>query len=394
MESAIEKAKKTACDAIDRAAPELKEISGSIWSNPELGLEEKHAHKLLTTFLEKHGFQTERSYKMETAFRATFISTSSTPNIAFISEYDALPSIGHACGHNLIAEVGVAAGLGLMAALQSSNDIKGKVTVLGTPAEEGYGGKIDLINAGAFEDIDIAMMAHPFPDNDVLPIALSRETIQVTYTGKASHAAGYPWEGINALDAAVMCYNSIACLRQQMKPNWRMHCIIKEGGVKVNIIPEKAVLHISFRAPTDAEKETLKAKVVEIYKAAAAATGCQVEVGLVGQPFSAVLHNKVMAGLYQSNLATLQTDDVPTVKSAVLGSTDMGNVSQIVPSIHPSFYIGGRAVNHTREFTKEAGDPKAQQYALIQAKVLASCAIDILMNPDILKNIKEEFLLR
>ncbi|XP_045165056.2 peptidase M20 domain-containing protein 2-like [Mercenaria mercenaria] len=392
MTSSIEKLKLTTCDAIDRVAADLKKISDNIWTNPELGLEERHAHNVLMTFLEKHGFLTERSYKLETAFRATFSSSSNVPNIVFISEYDALPSIGHACGHNLIAEVGIAAGLGLMEALKSSNNIRGKVTVLGTPAEEGYGGKIDLLNAGTFTDIDVAMMAHPFPDNDPTPIALARETMQITYIGKASHAAGYPWEGINALDAAVTCYNSIACLRQQMKPNWRVHYIIKEGGVKVNIIPEKAVLHIGIRAPTDSEMHILKSKVVEIYKVAAVATGCRVESEIVGKVYSAMLHNKVMVDLYKSNMATLQKEAVPSVQSAVLGSTDMGNVSQVVPSIHPSFHIGGREVNHTRGFTKEAGDAKAQQFALIQAKTLAMAAIDILMDPDLLNKIKEEFL--
>lgn len=391
MAGLVEELKKTACSTIDACATELGDISAELWNNPELGYEEKHAHGVLTMFLEKHGFQTERSYKFETAFRAAYTGKCPGPNIAFLSEYDALPSIGHACGHNLIAEVGVAAGLGLKSVLETSDKINGKVTVLGTPAEEYGGGKVELINAGAFKDVDVAMMAHPFPDNDPIPLALSEETMQVTYTGKPSHAAGYPWEGVNALDAAVMCYNSIACLRQQIKPTCRLHCIILEGGVKINIIPERAVIHIGFRGSTNEEKVQLKTKIEEIVKAAASVTGCKVEHENVGMPYSAMLHNREMVKLYESNLATVQTNAVPTVRGAVMGSTDMGDVSQVVPSIHPNFHIGGREVNHTRGFTREAGDSKAQTFALSQAKALAMTAIDILVFPKVLEKVKEEF---
>lgn len=382
--------KKIACNAIEEAASELHALSDDIWNHPELGFQEKHAHDVLTQFLKDKGLQVEESYKLETAFRGTY-GSETKPNICVISEYDALPEIGHACGHNLIAEVGVASAVGIMAAMKASGESLCKLTILGTPAEEGFGGKVDMIKAGAFEDIDIAMMSHPFPENDPTPIMLARENLEVTYVGKPSHAAGFPWEGVNALDAAVTCYNSIACLRQQLKPEWRVHCIIKEGGVRVNIIPEKATLQLAVRAPLDKDVALLKQKVVACFNAAATATGCQMSYKTLDKAYSSVLHNRPLVELYEKNLAGFVTDDIPTNKSALCGSTDMGNVTHLVPGIHPHFYIGGVGVNHTRGFTGDAGHPRAQKYTLIQAKAIAMTAVDIMLNPELLTKIKESF---
>ncbi|XP_052781615.1 peptidase M20 domain-containing protein 2-like [Mya arenaria] len=389
--SGAERLKQVACAAIDAAQEQLGDVSREIWCKPELAFKEKHAHKILTDFLDEHGFQTERSYKLETAFKATYGSRADGPNVSFISEYDALPEIGHACGHNLIAEVGVGAGLGLMAAMKVAGKPLGQVTVLGTPAEEGPGGKIHLIEAGAFTDVDVAMMAHPFPDNDFRPVALARLSLDVVYTGRASHAAGYPWEGVNDLDAAVTCYQGISCLRQQCKPDWRVHCIILEGGVKVNIIPERARLHVGVRAPSDEEMFMLKDKVMNIITSAATSTGCQVEHKLMSKPYSSMLSNEVMVGLFEKNVSRVQPPEVPTRPGSVFGSTDMGNVAHVVPSIHPNFHIGGRAVNHTRDFTGDAGSPMAQEYTLQIMKALAMTAIDILTDQERLQEIKQAF---
>ena len=177
----------------------------------------------MTDILERKGFTVFRKYKIETAFRAEIGSTEHGSHIAVICEYDALPEIGHACGHNLIAEVGVAAGLGIQAAFKASGTPLGKLSVIGTPAEEGKGGKIVLLKQHVFDGIDVAMMAHPTPSDDVSPIIIARERMTVRYTGKASHAAACPWEGLNALDAAVLCYQGVSCLRQQIRPTWRIH---------------------------------------------------------------------------------------------------------------------------------------------------------------------------
>ena len=330
----------------------------------------------------------ERSYTgIQTAFRATF--GSGRPNVCVISEYDALPEIGHACGHNLIAEAGVAAGLGLKAALECSGAPEGRVTVMGTPAEEAAGGKICLIANGAFKDIDLAMMVHPTPFTITMPTSLAVTQIAVTFTGKAAHAAAFPWEGVNALDAAVMAYNAISVLRQQMKPTWRVHGIIRNGGVKPNIIPEKSELFYSIRAPTMAEVDTLKVKVVSCFEAAATATGCQIDIQ---QPkpeetYMNLLSNPVLGQQYAENLKTLGVEF--KLEGEFTGSTDMGDVSHVVPSIHPMYTIGSGEATHTRAFTAVTNTAEAHDQTLTAAKAMAYTCIDVLTTKGMLEEAKK-----
>ena len=377
--------KQLACSVVDSHKDELFALSDAIWKHPELSYEEFKAHELLTDYLEKKGFAVERSYTgIKTAFRATF--GSGRPNVCVICEYDALPDIGHACGHNLIAEAGVAAGLGLKAALESGQDgIKGRVTVMGTPAEEGGGGKVLLIENGAFDDVDVAMMVHPYPQNVVVPNYLATGRHVVTYTGKAAHAAAFPWEGVNALDAAVTAYNSISVLRQQMKPDCRVHGVIKEGGVKPNIIPERAVMEYQIRAPSVCELNELEAKVRACYEAAATATGCQVKIESKGKPYNNLITNMTMAKLFGENMG----EGIKWEESPIMGSTDMGNVSHLVPSIHPCFAIGhGEAVNHTRDFTALANRPEAHMQAISFAKGMTCTGVDLLVTQGLLEKLK------
>ena len=381
--------KKLASLAIDESAEELRTIGDKIWSSPELCYKEYKAHDLLTGFLEKKGFSVERSYTgIETAFRATF--GSGRPNVCVICEYDALPEIGHACGHNLIAEAGVAASLGLKAALESSNAPKGRLTVMGTPAEEGGGGKEFLIRNGAFEDIDIAMMVHPAPHSAVRAIWNDVAQLEITYTGKAAHAAAFPWEGVNALDAAVMAYTSISVLRQQMKPTWRVHGIITNGGAKPNIIPEKASMEYYIRAPSKSELVTLRKKVDSCFEAAAKATNCSMEVVEPMPAYLDIANNPTLAKQYGENWATLgaKFDDIFDLRA----STDMGNVSYVVPSIHPIYCIGsGSEVNHTREFTTVSNTPEAHAETLVAAKAMAHTCIDVLTTDGLLEEIRKTF---
>ncbi|XP_003392005.2 PREDICTED: peptidase M20 domain-containing protein 2-like, partial [Amphimedon queenslandica] len=214
---------KVVSGAIEKEKESLKALSHEIWSNPELNYEEVIAHKVLTDYLEAKGFAVDREFcNIKTAFRARFGSGS--PNVCVICEYDALPTIGHACGHNLISEAGVAAGLGVKAYLETTG-LTGTITVLGTPAEEGGGGKILLIERGALKGIDVSMMVHPAPFEIIMPNHLSCAQLTVEFTGKAAHAAAFPWEGVNALDAAVLAYTNVSLLRQQMKPSWRVHAV-------------------------------------------------------------------------------------------------------------------------------------------------------------------------
>ena len=382
--------KKVALSSIDENAEELKTIGEKIWSSPELCYKEHKAHDLLTDFLEKKGFSVERSYTgIETAFRATF--GSGRPNVCVICEYDALPEIGHACGHNLIAEAGVAAGLGLKAALESSNAPKGRLTVMGTPAEEGGGGKIKLINNGAFEDIDIAMMVHPAPHSAIRLICTCISSLQVTYTGKAAHAAAFPWEGVNALDAAVMAYTSISVLRQQMKPTWRVHGVITNGGAKPNIIPEKASMEYYIRAPNKSDLALLRNKVDCCFEAAAKSTGCDVEIlEDMAATYLDIANNSTLAKRFGDNWGALGAsfDDIYDLGA----STDMGNVSYTVPSIHPIYQVGsGSEINHTREFTAVANTPEAHAETLVAAKAMAHTCIDVLTTDGLLDEIKKTF---
>lgn len=387
--------KERACYAIDNNSGILNELSQTIWKNPELAFKEFHAHDKLTKFLDNSGFQVEKSFKLETAFRATYSTNDNVaephPNIAFLCEYDALPGIGHACGHNLIAEVGVAAALGVQAALQSRN--MGTLSVIGCPAEEGLCGKADLIRLGAFEGVDVAMMAHPSQTTLAKPKYVSMTPLSIKYHGQTAHASSYPWEGVNALDAAVMCYNNISCLRQQMKPTWRVHGVIKNGGLQPNIIPEETELEFYIRTPTDPEMVTLKEKVAACVQAAALATGCTVDYKFGEKAYSNLLSNNTLAALFETNATSIgvkfETNEEKKQKFG--GSTDMGNLSHVIPSIHPKFYIGTMVSNHSPGFTEASGSETAQKYTLDVAKALAMMAIDIYMNPKLLKAIRSDF---
>ncbi|XP_014771841.1 xaa-Arg dipeptidase [Octopus bimaculoides] len=373
-------------------AQELSDISKEIWTNPELGFKEYKAHDILTNFLENYGLTVERKYILSTAFRATFETAGSEngPHIAIMCEYDALPDIGHACGHNLIAEVGIAAGVALKTAMDDEgNKLTGKLTVLGTPAEEGLGGKVKLIDAGALETVDVAMMAHPSNKSIWRPKYLCLQGLNIQFTGKASHASSAPWNGVNALDAAVLCYQNISCLRQQMKPTWRVHGIIKNGGIAPNIIPEFSEMEYFIRAPIKGELDTIVDKVICCANGAATATGCSLNYKLIQPGYWSLISNNTLADLFEKNSKTLSLEeDSGLVRYG--GSTDMGNISHIVPSIHPKFDIGARCHQHTRDFATAAGSPDAQEITLKIAECIALTAVDILQNPSLVQQMKSQ----
>ena len=383
--------KQRAISEIEKYSDELNKLGEEVWKNPELAYEEYKAHNLLTDYLERKGFDVVRSYLgFKTAFKATF-GSDAKPNICVISEYDALPEIGHACGHNLIAESGIAAGLAIKAALEANGAPLGRLTVMGTPAEEGGSGKVKLINKGAFSDhVDIAMMVHPCCCNILKPNFLANHYITVRYHGKAAHAAAFPWNGVNALDAAVLAYTNISVLRQQLKPTTRIHGIITNGGAKPNLIPEQSEMRYSVRAPTKQEAIEVQAKVNSCFEAAAKATGCTVHITESTPAYNDVRHNSVLCDLYEANSKQLGMTHVEYTTPT--GSTDMGNVSYIVPTIHPMYGIGdGTQVNHTREFTACANTPEAYQNTLIAAKAIAMTAIDLYTSPDLVKKANEAF---
>lgn len=392
--------KEKLCCCIDESKEKLRMLSQDIWSCPELAYEEHKAHdRLVQFFSQETGWKVQSHYKLQTAFRATWGPESSEQsdvvNVGFLCEYDALPGIGHACGHNLIAEVGAAAAVGLKDVLEKTQNlpVQVQVTVLGTPAEEDGGGKIDLLNEGAFDNMDVVFMAHPLQDNAPFLPLVAQHDVSIKYHGKASHASAYPWEGVNALDAAVLCYNNLSVLRQQMKPDWRVHGIIKHGGVKPNIIPDYTELEYYLRTPSRAELVLLKSKAEACFRSAAEATGCQVEVKYSKNAFDNLLRNKTLEDLYESNGKALGmefTTDEEVLNNAS-GSTDFGNVTFVVPGIHPYFYIGSKALNHTEEYTVASGDDRAQFFSLRTAKALAMTALDVLLRPEQLQRVKQEF---
>lgn len=386
----VDEAKRKARDTIEGLRDEAEELSLSIHSTPELNFEEHHAHDLLTGYLEKAGWVVQRAaYGMETAFRAS--AGSGSPAIAIFCEYDALPGIGHACGHNLIAAAGVAAAIGMRAALGEGN---GEVVVLGSPAEEGGGGKIYMLREGALDGIDAAMMVHPTPADSAWADMIAIGMYRIEYFGRGAHAAAFPWLGLNALDAVVMAYNAISAMRQQFRPTDRAHGIITDGGVKPNIIPDYAAAEYYFRARTVSELEELRARVLPCFEAAATATGCRMEISQVSVPYKDVRTNDTMAEAYVANMAELgltvpgKLESAPGMGGA---STDMGDVSYAVPSIHPLFGIQTHAVNHTAEFTTAAATREANDAMLRAAKAMAMTGIDLCLRPGLLENAKREF---
>ncbi|XP_061479302.1 xaa-Arg dipeptidase-like [Rhineura floridana] len=423
MTTSLEELKRRAAECIEASSERLGELSREIWSRPELAYEERQAHGAMTRFFtscpsppEEEVWLVQRSYKLETAFRADWqwdgyaaeAGQRKKPpppllRLGFLCEYDALPGIGHACGHNLIAEVGAAAALGLKGALESlrrSGPAAGllrqvpavKISVLGTPAEEGGAGKAVLIKSDAFNNLDVVFMAHPFQEDLSYMPAMANNHLTVQYYGKASHAAAYLWEGVNALDAAVLAYNNLSVLRQQIKPTWRLHGIIKRGGEKPNVIPSCTELEFYLRTPLLKELPILKEKAESCFRAAALATGCKVEFKRKYSDYYNVLRNECLEQTFTENGKKLGMHfSDKDILSGSSGSTDFGNVSYVVPGIHPYFYIGSEALNHTEEFTRAAGSDAAQKYALHTAKALAMTALDVIFRPGLLEQVQEDF---
>jgi amidohydrolase len=368
--------KRRAEERFDELEPALKDISRWMYEHPEVAFEEKETSARLVDFLEDNGFVVEYPvFGLETAFAAR-IGTSG-PEVVICCEMDALPEVGHACGHNIIAGAALGAGAALTALV---DDLGVRVTVLGTPAEEMYGGKIDLIRAGAFSGAAAAMMIHPALRDVVDPVFLGVAHIDVEFFGKESHAAFRPQIGVNALDAAVQAYVAISTLRQAMYPTDKVHGVITYGGGAPNVIPAYTAMSWYVRAATEERIEELYGKVIGCFEAAATATGCTYEVTIIGHRYSDLLSNPILSELYAANSAALGrpmglgVDEDPS--SA--GSTDMGNVSHEVPSIHPMLDIkSAPAVNHQKEFAAHTVSPTGERAIRDGALAMAWTIIDL-----------------
>ncbi|XP_077522855.1 xaa-Arg dipeptidase-like isoform X2 [Amblyomma americanum] len=370
-------------------------LSRFIWEHPELALNEVEAHAKLTEFLEQREFRVQRKYLLSTAFRAEFDAPGGTdgPTIAFLCEYDALPEIGHACGHNLIAELAVASAVAVRDAMKQSHDLRGKVVVLGTPGEENCGGKQMLIDKGAFKDIDIALMSHPFPYEALRTGFTARQQVTVRFRGRSAHAAESAYKGVNALDAAVASYVNVSLLRQQIKPTCRVHGVILRGGMYPNLIPESSELSYHIRGADLAELDDLVMRVEGCFRAAALATGCSMSLEW-GIRYKNLVHNVALTRVYRKHGLSLGAEFLDADMSNVVptgAATDAGNVSHCLPTLHSVYAVGTGVRNHTRGFAELAGAIDAQGPTRRTAKALALTAIELLSDPALVQQIKAEF---
>ncbi|TFK31806.1 hypothetical protein BDQ12DRAFT_693512 [Crucibulum laeve] len=373
--------------------PELRALSLDIHAHPELKFEEYHAHDVLTAFMDKHGFKVERKYHLETAWRATFSHNSGGRTIGINSEMDALPGVGHACGHNLIGMSGVAVALAIKTALEK-HDISGSISLLGTPAEEGGSGKVKLLDKGAYEDMDVCLMCHPAPGpigSVSLSSSLAVRSVAAVYKGHTAHAALSPWEGRNALDAAVLGYNNISALRQQLRPTHRVHGIFEGKDWAPNIIPDYAKFNCIVRAPKVTEMRETAERVSRCFEAAALATGCEVEI-TVNAELSELRQNPALGGEV-ANIILNKYGDIDYEWGISSASTDFGDISFALPSLHPGFAIptvknGG---NHTTEFAKSAATIEAHNATLDISKALAATGIRVLLDDKFFEDVKRTF---
>src|SRR5437667_2555600 len=374
--------------AIARLGDDLEKLSRRIHDNPELCFQEVKAAAWLCDFLAGQGFKVERGLAgVDTAFRAT-IETGDGPTIAILCEYDALPSIGHACGHNAIATAGAGAGAGLAAVRDKLP--KGRIHVVGTPAEEGGGGKVKLIQAGVFKDVDAAMMVHGFDQwvghMDLLGIV----RVGFEFRGKASHASADPWEGVNALDAVIQTFNNVSMLRQQMRPDARIHGIVTHGGAAPNIIPEMAACTFYVRAAKLDYMWDLHKRVVACAEGAAKATGCTMTTIDMEAPYEPLKRNDTLLGLFRANMKTVGAEESPAPDRR--GSSDIGNVSQVIPAIQPMVQIAPTGTPiHSRAFEAAAVSPLARQGLCQAAKTMAMTTLDLLADPGLVKRARAEF---
>jgi len=387
----LETLKREVCDAIDGLRGELVAASHAIHAHPELAFEEKFAADLLTKTVEKHSLPVQRgAYAVETAY-ATEFGPKGAPVMSLLSEYDALPGIGHACGHNVIASAGLGAALGLS---KLGAKLTGRVRYMGTPAEERGGGKEYMAQAGAFEGVDASMMVHPAGFDMVTMPCIALAEVEVVYHGRAAHASAMPFRGLNALDALVSAYQSIAQLRQHIQQTERIHGIIVEGGLAPNIVPERAAGRFYVRARDGVELAALKKRVQACFDAGALATGTRLEAKWGKVDCLDLKTNWPLANAYEANARALGRElmDPNLLPPGLAGSTDMGNVSHRVPSIHPMIAVSPpNVVIHNAEFTAYAKSEKADRAVIDGAKGLAMTALDYFASHDLREAARADF---
>jgi amidohydrolase len=390
--SHIDEIKKILDDNIDAMSDRLIAASSEIWLHPEIGHEEFFAYRLLTGMLEADGFIIENNPAgMATAFIATKDTGKHGPTIALISEYDALPKLGHACGHNLFSVSAVGSALALS---KIEDQLSGKIVVIGTPAEEGVvrkaGGKAYLVEAGYFDKVDAAMICHAEGRTIIKRNLIASASMDVTFRGKPAHAAGSPHEGINALTAGVLTINNINALRQHFLPRTIVNAILTEGGTSQNTIPDHCVMQISIRAEKRDVHQSVIAQVRRCIEAAAHVTGCNFEIDSDRKIYEDLNLNDELAVLFAD---ALQSQGIDFVESEYANySWDIGNVSYVCPTIAPYIKIGpNNLIGHTDEFREASNSSGGYEGMLVGAKAMARVAADLMFDADKMENVKRAF---
>ncbi|KAA9300179.1 MULTISPECIES: M20 family metallopeptidase [Aerococcus] len=370
---------------------EFQALSDYIYDHPELGLEEDQSSQAHVDLLEKHGFQVEKPYLgFETAFRATYDSAKPGPTVAYLSEYDALPEIGHGCGHNMLGTVDTGAAIVLSKVLGETG---GRLVVLGTPAEETNGVKVDMAAADTFDDIDVALCTHPSDANTKSAPSLAMQALEFEFFGKNAHAAAAPWQGINALDAVINLFNLVNAQRQQILPTARIHGVIKDGGEVANVIPDYTRAHFYVRARDKAYVQVLREMMIRMAESAAQAAGCTMKYRNYEKTYDDMVTNRPLDDAYNANAKAVGIDMVDPDPNEVVGSLDMGNVSHVVPATNPYYSItdGQKISGHTPEFRDCTKTEAGYQAMMATIEILARTGYDVLTDPELLKAIQKDF---
>lgn len=387
----IAKLKAKACAAIDARAAALEATALDLHANPEIAFEEVRSARQLVARLKEAGIEASHpAYGLDTAFAAEF-GANDGPLVGLVAEYDALPGLGHACGHNVIGTAALGAALGLADLFPH---LPGRVRLLGTPAEEGGGGKIVMARHGAFEGLECAMMVHPADRTLPSYRLIAAAKLTATFHGRTAHAAATPEAGINALDALVTAYTALGTLRQQIPDGHRIHAIIREGGTTTNIIPDRAVGEFGVRAPDRAGLEMLRDRVEACLRAGALAAGAEVEIRRDPVEYHDLLDNRPLSESFQRNgeALGLSFEPVEILPASHAASTDFGNVSHMVPAIHPMIAtVPAGTVFHTKAFAEHCAKPSAMSAMLTAAKAMAMTTIDVLCNAELREEMSREF---
>lgn len=388
--SKIDEIKSQVCLDIDKRAADLIEISREIHAHPELNFDEHFAHNILSEYIADAGMNVTRgAFELETAFDVA-IKGGTGPTVAVLCEYDALPGIGHACGHNIIAAAGLGAGVALSAVVELCG---GSLRLMGTPAEEGGGGKVEMARKGAFENVDAAMMIHPADCDLARMNAIAIQQLIVRYEGLAAHAAVSPDKGKNALDAAVLGYMNIAALRQHIRPTERVHGIFTKSGEKPNIVPRQAEMDWYVRSDNIESLQPLKKRVAKCLEAGAMAADCTINFEWQKNTYADLVDNLPLLNSYIQNSAQfgrILTSEYLAGTGG--GSTDMGNLSYLVPSIHPMLQVAPSGVSlHSAEFAEYTAGDAANAAILDGAKIMAMTAIDMWLSDSLQAQVHQAF---